>query len=321
MNGGLLLTGAGGFIGERVLAALRQQGGGPRVLAQRRAPASLQVGETHLPLDLAAPLPVLPAGLGAVLHLAGEKRDEARMDAVNHVGSLRLAEAAAAAGARLFVLLSSVGVYGAQMGSGRVDESWPHTPANAYERSKHAGEAAVRTRCRELGLRCLVLQPATVLGLSPGRPRPLLGLVRAVARRRYVHVGAGDAWVNYVSVDDVAAALVTTRLQPHAEGTFIVNTPARLAQLLDWVADEVGVPAPGVRIPLAMGRALAWVGDRARRQLGRELPFSPERLREMTNTTRYDGTAITRTLGFGYPQGIEAAVRAFVRGYRAEGLL
>lgn len=321
VSGGILLTGAGGFIGERVRAALGQQGAGPRVLAQRRPPAELEAGEIHLPLDLAAPLPALPAGLDAVLHMAGEKRDEARMDAVNHVGALRFAEASAAAGAGCFVLLSSVGVYGAPMHSGCVDESWPHTPANAYERSKHAGEEAVRARCRELGLRCIVLQPATVLGLSPGRPRPLLGLARTVARRRYVHVGAGDAWVNYVSVDDVAAALVATVLQPHAEGIFIVNTPAPLARLLAWMADEVGVPAPAVRIPLAVGRALAWGGDRGRRLLGREPPFSSERLREMTNTTCYDGTAITRMLGFAYPQGIEAAVRGFVRAYRTGGLL
>ena len=45
-----------------------------------------------------------------------------------------------------------------------------------------------------------------------------------------------------------------------------------------------------------------------------------ERLRELTNTTRYDGSALCRTTGFAYPIGIERALRTLVRQYRSESL-
>src|SRR5207237_8839894 len=138
-------------------------------------------------------------------------------------------EAAAEAGAQRFVLPSSVGVYGAPPHAGLVDERHAHTPQNAYEVSKDAGERAVRERCAALGIACVVLQPSNVVGLVPGRNYSLLGLVRMVARGWFRHVGHGAAWVNYVAVEDVAAALVALARRDAPAGTYIVNTPAPLA--------------------------------------------------------------------------------------------
>jgi len=316
-----LITGASGFIGMAVLKRLHADGRA-LVLAGRREPASaLPAHCRHVPLDLEARELALPDGIHAVLHLAGEKREPARMEAVNHLGAARLVDAAARAGARRFVHLSSVGVYGAAKHSGLVDEARAHHPRNAYETSKHAGELAVRERCAALGLACTVLQPSNVIGIVAGRHYPLLGLARMVARGWFRHIGPGDAWVNYVAVDDVAAALVSTLRDDASSGVFIVNTPAPLRTLLGWMAQALGVPVPTKRLPLWLGATAAVAGAAGRRILRRELPFSPERFLELTNTTRYDGSAITKALGFSYPEGIEVAVRAMMDAYRREGLV
>ena len=105
-----LVTGASGFIGSALLNVLRGTNQGLMIAGRR----PLAVGEATPPrwigLDLAAPAIDLPAGIETVLHLAGEKRDEALMDEVNHRGAARLVDAAARAGARRFVHLSSVGL-------------------------------------------------------------------------------------------------------------------------------------------------------------------------------------------------------------------
>jgi nucleoside-diphosphate-sugar epimerase len=321
MNGALLVTGAGGFIGRRTLPALREAAAvRPIVLASRSDAVAREAGLPHVRLDLAADFE-LPAGIHTVLHLAGEKRDAARMPVVNHIGTARLVDAAARAGARRLVHLSSVGVYGARNHAGVVTEVHPHAPRNAYEASKSAGERAVRERCAALGLACVVLQPSNVVGIVPGASYPLRGLARMVARGWFRHFGCCDAWVNYVAVEDVAAALCSAAWNDTAQGVFIVNVPVTLQALVGWIADELGVPAPTRRWPRWAGALAAQAGALGRRVLGRELPFSPERFLELTNTTRYDGSAITRALGFRYPLGIEVALRSMVREYRRDGLI
>jgi nucleoside-diphosphate-sugar epimerase len=295
------------------------------LVAGRRAPAAGAANASRwVDLDLAAASIELPSGIDTVIHLAGEKRDESRMEAVNHHGAARLADAAARAGAKRFVHLSSVGVYGAPKHAGLVDESRAQSPANVYERSKAAGERAVRERCAENAISCIVLQPSNVLGWSP-QARPLLGLMRIVAKGWFRYFGRADAWVNYVSVDDVASAVIMAAERgfalPDRAATFIINTPVPLRQMIGWIADELAVAPPLGRWPYAIGAGLAAAGSLGRAVLRRELPFSPQRLRELTNTTRYDGSAISRVLGFPYPHGIEATLRALASGYRREGWL
>lgn len=312
MSGSLLVVGASGFIGQSVLEALRSAGVDGVLTGGRQAQG--------VTLDLAAPQLQLPSGIGAVLNLAGEKRNAARMRAINADGAARLVDAAARAGAATFVHLSSVGVYGARPHAGVVDESFPHTPRGAYETSKDEGERRVRERCAALGLRCTVLQPANVIGAAGGR-RPLLGLVSAVARGRFRYIGEPRAWVNYVAVEDVAAATVAALLQPRAAGTWILNTPAPLHDVVNWIADTLGRPRPTASLPDWLGRVAAVAGGAARVLLRREPPLSPERLLELTNTTRFDAGAIERQLGFRWPVGIEATIRRLAGAYRQEGFL
>jgi nucleoside-diphosphate-sugar epimerase len=322
----LLITGSSGLLGCAVFEALRSSTSWTDVLLAGRHAAGRPLPVLGpdcrveaLALDLEGDV-VLPPGIDTVLHIAGEKKDPARMPAVNHEGARRLAEAAVRAGVRRFVHVSSVGVYGALPGSGDVHEDAPHVPRNLYEQTKDAGERAAAAVCAQAGLPCVVMRPSNVLGLVPGQSHPLLGLVRNVRRGRLVWFGRAPACANYVCVEDVAAALLAAAAGQAPASEYIVNTPAPLAQVVAWMADELGVQAPTSRWPLWSGRLLVAALALAGAATGGAMPFDRDRLTELTNTTRYVGDALTRDAGFRYPVGIEAFVRRLVRHYLQQGL-
>ena len=205
----VLLTGARGALGVPVARALRARGARHLLLAGRAPAAGASTTDPEvrwIGFDLAEERLALPQGIDVVVHAAGEKRDVARMQAVNHRGARRLAEAAVRAGVRRFVHISSVGVYGAGHRAGRVDETAPHRPANAYEASKDEGESAVRETCAASALECVVLQPSNVVAPVDGQAWPLLGFLSAIRRGRLIRFDRDDAWLNYVAVEDVDVA-------------------------------------------------------------------------------------------------------------------
>lgn len=316
ITGDILVTGASGLVGAAVCAALeadaRTRG---RV---RRAGRQLRPG--GVTLDLSDAALALPPGLETVVHLAGEKQVQAQMWAVNFEGTRRLLDAAAKAGVRRFVHLSSVGVYGAPMHSGVVDEAFAHRPANEYERSKDAAEQHVVAHAASLGLEWTVLQPSNVIGSADLPARPLLGLTRAVAKARPLRFGAAPAMFNYVAVDDVAAAVLHAVVAPQHGRRWIVNTPARVDAALGWIADELGPPARVRQVPAFVGELAVRVAVPLAARIGITLPIDRARLRDLTNTTVYDGQALCRDSGFVYPLGAERLLRTLAARYRALGL-
>jgi nucleoside-diphosphate-sugar epimerase len=270
-------------------------------------------------LDLSSTDPVPLDCADVVVHIAAEKRDESRMWTVNFDATDRLLHWAARHGARRFVLLSSVGVYGAPLGSGPVTERHLHTPANVYERSKDAAEGRAREFCEREGIECIVLQPSNVIGHHPDGAGvyPLLTLMRAVKKGLVFRFG-GDAWTNYVSVGDVADALVRSTLDAPT-GTYIINEPIRLREFLDLVAATVGARSRHLRLPHALGTIAGEIGSLAERFARRPFPVNRERVRELGNNTRYVPDASRQRLGVDYAHGVRDMICSFAAEYASRG--
>jgi UDP-glucose 4-epimerase len=320
--GSVFVTGGTGFLGGYTLDALRATSAiGRVVIASRQSAEARDIGSSEIfPLDLGRSEVLLPQGINTVIHIAGEKRDLTKMSEVNHLGTLHLAEAAVRARARRFVYVSSVGVYGAAPHSGRVDEAFPHTPRNLYESSKDAGEKCVREVCDRAGMEWVIVQPSNVIGVVPGRSYPLLGLMKMIQRGHFAWFGQIEPWANYVGVQDVAAAIVAAATAS-PNRSYVVNTPARLVDVVAWITDELGVAMPTRRLPLWLGQGLAEAGSWLQRILERHMPFQRERFLELTNSTIYDPVALQTVADFNYPIGIETEIRRMVRTYREEGFL
>lgn len=235
----VLVTGATGFIGRRLVTALADAG--HRVVAASRAGTPV-AGAAAVPLDLADPATFtgLPSAVETVVHLAAlidvraDNLDTAR--AINVAGTGRLVDYAAAAGARRFVHGSTGGVYGS--GPVPFGEATPPRPVDRYGMTKAQAELEVSARA-EPEVRVL-LRYAFPYAL--GTPNPIDGIARSVANGRPIRVRAdGGPRFNPIHVDDaVRMTVAACALDESATLNVAGREPTSFTEVATLLGDALG---------------------------------------------------------------------------------
>jgi nucleoside-diphosphate-sugar epimerase len=249
-----LVTGASGFIGGRLCAALSADGWD--VVALVRRPGSQPAGTAAVVGDIGSPEGVASAVAEAapdvVFHLAAEiatARDEARLREVNVEGTRRLVEACLAHGAPRIVFASTV-VTGEAGGRVLVEPLPVQTP---YGRSKQEGERIVL----ESGLPAVVLRPSHVYGPGGWFAEEIVARVKSPGR--FAVVGRGENLWDVVHVDDVCSALVAAGTSDAAPGEVFHcadDEPIAYRDFMALTAQALGVGRPR-SIPVWLARLAA----------------------------------------------------------------
>jgi UDP-N-acetyl-alpha-D-quinovosamine dehydrogenase len=169
----ILVTGAGGALGRKIIRDLAAEGRSMRGAARGDA-AGLPDGVRlfRVPdISGATDWSEALAGAGAVVHCAAltylaEGSANQALDAfrtVNRDGTIALARQAAAAGARRFVFISSATVNGRSSGARPFRPSDPPAPPTAYSRTKLEAEQGLRQIAAETGLEVAIIRPPRIL--------------------------------------------------------------------------------------------------------------------------------------------------------------
>jgi len=259
----VLVTGASGFIGQPLVAALAAAGHAVRAAVRDRRAQKFPAGvEAAMQPDLAGPVDwsTLVAGMDAVVHLAGNAHigpdvAEATYDRVNHRAAEELARAAAAAGVRRFVFMSSTRAQAGAASTEPLTESATPRPTDAYGRSKLAAEDAVRAA----GAPYTILRPALVYG--PGAKGNLASLMRLAALPAPLPFGSFTNRRSMVGLDNLIAAVRFSVEDQRAENeTFLVAdpNPISVAELVSMLRTAAGrkpwlVPVPPALLGLLSG--------------------------------------------------------------------
>ena len=208
----VLVTGATGFVGSNLAAALAARGDQVRVLRRSTSrldalaglPVEYVTGDILEPDTLAAAM----QGCDGVFHVAAMSQywrsDKATLYRANVDGTRCVMQAALAAGVRRVVHTSSVAALGYPPRGVLADEAQAFPPELswfAYGRSKYLAELEVR-RAVDQGLPAVIVNPTIVLG-----PRDLNfvsgSLIRASVKGQLRVVPPGGS--NIVHVADVVA--------------------------------------------------------------------------------------------------------------------
>ena len=274
----VLVTGASGFIGGRLVERLVLECGAEvRVLVHRLAGA---VRLARFPLDFhhadvtdAAAVAAAVGGCDVVFHCAyGTAGGQRRRAHVNREGTRRVLEAAAAAGVRRVVHLSTLMVYG-RTADGDLDETAPRRRlGDAYSDSKLAAERLVLDFARGGRVPGVVLQPTAVFGPWGGVwTERVLGLLKT---GRMILVDGGRGLANYVYVDDLVTALLLAASAEEAVGEAFLVSAAEPVTWAEWYARFArmlgGVPRT-VELSAEEARAHWRRARRDRPRLGGEL--------------------------------------------------
>ncbi len=278
----ILLTGASGFIGARLLARLT--GAGHEVVCAGPAGGPPPPGCTdRVAADFAAPmrpadwLPSL-AGVQVVINTVGIFRESRRasFEAVHTRSAAALFDACAAAGVQRVIQLSALGA-----------DDAADTP---YHLSKRAADQHLLS----LGLDAVVVQPSLIFGTDGASARRFLTLA---ALPVLLLPAGGQQPVQPVHVDDVVAAL--HRLaegRGDRPGRVIALVGPRPLTLADYLAAlRVAMqlpPAPRLAVPAPLVALAARLGARLP---GALLDPASWRMLQRGNTAPADDTA--RLLG------------------------
>jgi UDP-glucose 4-epimerase len=282
----VLVTGGAGFIGSHVADAFLARGQRVVVLddlstgAAARVPAAARLEKADLRhADLAALL--RGEKIGLVSHHAAQidvrrSVEDPILDAtINVLGTIRLAQACAAAGVAQLVFASSGGaIYGDPEGFS-ADESHPLNPCSPYGVAKLSGEKYLLALALGTRLTITILRYANVYGpRQDGRGEAgVVGIwmKKLLAGQEALINGDGGQTRDFVFVGDVVKANLAAT-DRRAAGVFNIGTGIETSvnELYDRVAEACGTLSPARRGPAKPGEQRRSVlnVDRARKALG-----------------------------------------------------
>lgn len=329
MTGLSLVTGGAGFVGARLVAALRARGERVRVLDLSAPEAGEGIETVQGSVTDPDAARAACEGVDAVFHLAGNAqlwaRDPGVFERVNLGGTRVMLSAARAAGVRKFVQCSSLTTL--------IGRATPRTPSEAdesvvlspdemlgpYSRSKRLADIEVEAAAEE-GFGAVIAMPTEPLGAGDaGLTPPTRMILDFVNGDTPAYI---DCVLNFVPVDALAEGFIAARDRGERGERYLLggeNVP--MAELLHRLEALTGRRMPRAKAPYAVAWLAGAIDTALASAITRKPPKAPlAGVRLAGRPASFSSEKAARALGWRAPP-IDAALSATLDWFAQAGLL
>lgn len=275
----ILITGATGFVGSRLVESLAREKKTVRACTRQNPSKKFSgvlttriddlTGDTDWTSALSDVEMVIHSA--ARVHVMNDLSADPLVDfrKVNVEGTLNLARQAAKSGVRRFIFISSIKVNGegTELGKPYTADDIP-APSDPYGISKQEAEQGLLRLAAETGMEVVIIRPVLVYG--PGVKANFLSMMKWLSKGIPLPLGAIHNKRSLVALDNLVDLIVTCLNHPAAANqVFLVSDGEDLStsDLLRRMGKALGKPARLLPVPASwLNLAATLVGKRSMAQ-------------------------------------------------------
>ena len=265
----LLITGATGFVGSKLLKLLETSDFKICVLSRQQHPdyetIVCDLGQKQIPTSAIA-------SVDTVFHLAGfahDLRDASKVEhlyrAINVNATVQLAELAAQQGVQRFVFVSSVKAGGGTIVGRCMTEEDKGEPQGIYGSTKREAELKLLEIGRQSCMHVSIVRPSLVYG--PGVKGNLAKMRSGIEKGWFPPLPETGNHRSMIHVDDLVRALLLVAEDDRANGEIFIATdgvPHSSRKIYEAICQQVDKTVPRWSVPKFLFDGVASVSSRFR---------------------------------------------------------
>ena len=329
----ILVTGATGFIGRRLVERLvEEEGANVRALArsaekatkfkQELSPLSVEVVIGDLS-DLES-LKNAAQGCQIIFHCAAWASDRGTREdffKANVIGTKNIVDAATITKCQKFILVSSISVYGFEPKDG-TDETFAYDPTSGfYSETKVESEKVVKVAMEKEKFPAVIIRPGSVYGPRSGAwtLRP----VKAIKEGKMFLIAGGKGLCNYIYIDNLIDAMIMATKDDKVLGQDFIITDGKSASWHEFFGyyGKMFGHNELKSLPLPLAYLAALIMEISEKFTGKKAPISRVAIGFLTRQATYNIHKAKNVLGYEPKIGLAEGMKLTEEWLRKENLI